>query len=188
MYTFAYPARIDQDGKRFLVTFPDFADAATDGATLDEAVTEASDVLATALIERIERGEAIPAPSAIGKDHTRIAPDATTAAKAALYLAVKDAKVSGRSLGRDLGIDPKEARRLLDPRQATKMPRLEEALAALGHEGELTVRPRLAAKATAKPVATKVRKASALTAKRKGQSAHPRRPSAMARRDALTRG
>src|SRR5207247_107091 len=105
-----------------------------------EALAEASDVLSTALIERIERHEDIPEPSGVAKDLVRVSPDATTAAKTALYLAFRAAPISGRDLGRKLGIDAKEARRLLAPREVTKLPRIERALAALGQQLEISVR------------------------------------------------
>lgn len=161
MRTFAYPARIEADeGGRLLVTFPDFPDAATDGADLTEALAEAADVLSTALIERLDREEAIPAASEVTAAMVRVAPDATTAAKTALYLAFKAAGISGRELGRRLGIDAKEARRLLAPREVTKLPRIEQALAALGQHLEIVVydAPREEAKPATKRAARQVRK------------------------------
>ena len=45
--TYNYPAEVerDEDG-RYVITFPDFGWGATDGATLDEALAEARDLLA----------------------------------------------------------------------------------------------------------------------------------------------
>jgi hypothetical protein len=41
---FEYPARVEQDSAGFyLVTFPDFPEAATDGRSLSEALAEATD-------------------------------------------------------------------------------------------------------------------------------------------------
>ena len=50
--TFNYPAEVerDEDG-RYVVSFPDFGWGATDGANLDEALSEARD-----LLRRTDRG------------------------------------------------------------------------------------------------------------------------------------
>jgi predicted RNase H-like HicB family nuclease len=52
----AYPATItpDEDG-RYVVRFPDLTGAVTDGATLAEALSEASDALSEALAAAIDR-------------------------------------------------------------------------------------------------------------------------------------
>jgi antitoxin HicB len=54
------------------------------------------------------------------------------AAKAALYLAMREAKMSNVELARKLGCDEKEVRRMLDPRHPTKLLRIKEALDVLG--------------------------------------------------------
>jgi antitoxin HicB len=57
---------------------------------------------------------------------------ALMAAKAALYLALREASITRRELAARLGCDEKEVRRLLDPRHPSKLPRLQRALAQLG--------------------------------------------------------
>ena len=57
---------------------------------------------------------------------------APMAAKAALYLAMREAKISNVELARRLGCDEKEVRRMLNPRHATKLPRIQAALEILG--------------------------------------------------------
>jgi len=57
---------------------------------------------------------------------------APMAAKAALYLAMRQAGVTNVQLAEKLGCDEREIRRMLDPRHATKLPRIKEALAVLG--------------------------------------------------------
>ena len=54
------------------------------------------------------------------------------AAKAALYLAMREAGMTNVQLSRKLGCDEKEVRRMLDPRHPTKLPRIKEALDVLG--------------------------------------------------------
>jgi len=63
----------------------------------------------------------------------------TTALKAAVYLSLRDQKVSKSELARRMNLDEKEARRMLNPRHATKVPTLERALAVLGRRAEIEV-------------------------------------------------
>ena len=60
--TFNYPAEVEQDPQgRYVVTFPDFGWGATDGATRDEALAEAKDLLRELLATTIRDGEGLPA-------------------------------------------------------------------------------------------------------------------------------
>jgi len=59
--------------------------------------------------------------------------------RAAVYLAVRKPGVSKSELARRLGVNEKEARRMLDPRHSTKVPALEHALHGLGKRVELRV-------------------------------------------------
>ena len=54
------------------------------------------------------------------------------AAKAALYLAMGEAKISNSELAKRLHCDEKQVRRMLDPRHVTKLPRIQKALELLG--------------------------------------------------------
>jgi antitoxin HicB len=53
-------------------------------------------------------------------------------AKAALYLAVREAGIRRATLARRLGISETEVRHMLDPRHSTTLSRIEAGLAALG--------------------------------------------------------
>jgi antitoxin HicB len=130
---FIYPAKIEDDGNgNLLVIFRDIPFAATEGETLDDALTQAADCLEEAIASCIADDEDIPEPSRPKKGEYRIMLPAQTAAKAALYIAVRDKGVSNSELARRIGVDEKEVRRMLDPKHATKLPRIEAALAALG--------------------------------------------------------
>jgi antitoxin HicB len=59
---------------------------------------------------------------------------AQLATKAALYLALCQAGIAQVELASRLHCDEKEVCRLLDPRHASKLSRLESALAALGQQ------------------------------------------------------
>ena len=60
----SYPAEIerDEDG-RYTVVFPDFGWGATDGASRDEALIEARDLLRELIAATIREGEDLPEPS-----------------------------------------------------------------------------------------------------------------------------
>jgi antitoxin HicB len=132
---FVYPADVERDEVGyFLVTFPDFSEAGTDGETLEEALIEATDCLAEAVAGRIARAEHIPKASRKQRGQYAIAIPAHIAAKAALYLAMKETGIDKSDLARRLGCDVKELRRLLDPKQPAEIQRIQEALAAIGQE------------------------------------------------------
>lgn len=130
---FIYPAKIQDDGAGgFLVTFRDIPFAATEGATLDDALNQAVDCLEEAVASCIDDGDFIPEASNPRKGEYKIMLPAQTAAKTALYIAIKSAGISKSELARRMGVDEKEVRRMLDPRHATKLPRIEAALSVLG--------------------------------------------------------
>ena len=66
--TYNYPAEIecDEDG-RYVVSFPDFGWGATDGATLEEALGEARDLLRELIATTMREGHGLPEPSRAGK-------------------------------------------------------------------------------------------------------------------------
>ena len=76
--THAYPAEIkrDEDG-RYIVTFPDFGWGATDGATEDEALSEARDLLRELIATTIRESKELPEPSHAGKRRPLLEPSGT---------------------------------------------------------------------------------------------------------------
>lgn len=138
---YAYPASLSRDRSgRYVVRFPDLPEALTDGADKEEALAEAVDCLSEALMGRIADGEEIPAPSRPMRNQYEVTPDPTVVLKAALYSAARAKRVTAASLARQLRIDHKEARRLLDPRHPSKFPRLAAALDTLGYKVSIAVR------------------------------------------------
>jgi len=130
---YTYPASVVRDDAGFyLVTFPDFPEAATDAESREKALDEATDALEEAIAGRMNRGDAIPHPSARKARQALVPVPAQMAVKAALYIAVKEAGIRNTELAKRLGADEKEIRRLLDPHHRSKLPRLEAALEAMG--------------------------------------------------------
>lgn len=138
---YAYPVVLstDDDG-RVVADFPDLDGAATDGADRAEALAEAADCLEEAIAGCMARRENIPSTSA-AKGRPVVTPGAVISAKAALYMAMRTQGVSNSALARTLDCAEGEVRRMLDPRHATKIGRLEESLAALGKRLVVEIAP-----------------------------------------------
>jgi len=132
--TFAYPARFERGDRPgvFVITFRDVPEAITQGNGLSDALWQAADCMEEAIAGRISGGREIPKGSRARHGERLIPVPAPMAAKAALYLAMGDAGMTNVQLARKLGCDEKEVRRLLNPRQPTKLPRIKEALEVLG--------------------------------------------------------
>ena len=137
---FTYPVDLqpDEDG-RVVARVRDVTGAVTDGTDRPEALLLAHDALEEALCAAMAGHEDIPWPSP-ARGRPVVAPGTLVAAKAALYEAMRDAKISNVELGRRMGVSEVEVRRLLDPRHNSKIGRLDEALAALGKRVILEVR------------------------------------------------
>jgi antitoxin HicB len=136
---FAYPVDLkpDRDGG-FVVSFPDLPEALTSGNDRADALAEASDCLEEALASRIADKEPIPLPSP-ARGRPLVAPGAVIAAKAALHTALRESGLTNVAFAASFGCQENEVRRMLDPRHATKIGRLEEALARLGKRLIVTV-------------------------------------------------
>jgi len=141
MQQFTYPVILTPDkvAGGFVVTCRDVPEVVTQGETAEEAIGEAQGALEAAIEMRIEDGMAIPVPSAKKRGEHFAALPVGTAMKAALYVSMQEQNVSKAELARRLGLDEKEARRMLDPKHGTKVPALERALHALGKRVELVV-------------------------------------------------
>lgn len=128
----SYPATLenDEDG-RVVVTFRDLVGAQTDGADRLEALDEAQDCLREAVAATLRHKEPLPEASPPQPGEVMVPLPLPMAAKVVLILAARDAGLGPRGLAAELGCDPKEAQRLLDPDHATRIERLTEAIRAL---------------------------------------------------------
>ena len=134
MRTFLYPARFKRGDKSgvLVITFRDVPEAITQGRGEKDAIWQAADCLEEAIAGRIADGRDIPKASRAARGERLIPIPAPMAAKAALYLAIREAGITNVQLARKLGCDEKEVRRMLDPRHPTKLPRIKEALDVFG--------------------------------------------------------
>lgn len=141
MSTFSYPAKFTagSDG-RVLVEFADLPRVATDGKDEREAMEEAMDALGSDLSIRLSRREEIPAPTPAKRGQRQVSVPLWLAPKLALYLAMRDQRVSNCELARRLGLHERVVRRMLDPNHATRAEKIQAALAALGKQVTVEVR------------------------------------------------
>jgi len=136
---FNYPVKLTKQKEGgYLVQFPDLPEAITQGENIEDALNEAMDCLEEAIAHRITKKLDIPAPSQ-RKKCKYVALPAIFIAKTALYLAMREKKLSNTSLAKKLDCDEKEVRRLIDPHYNSKLPRIEQALNLLGKRLEIHI-------------------------------------------------
>lgn len=114
----------------FVVTLPDFPEAVTQGESVEDAMEQAIDCLDEAVAARINDREPIPVPSVQGDLY--VEPSFDIAAKAAIYAAVREQKLTISALARRLEVGETEVRRLLDPYHQTRPARLDKVARKLG--------------------------------------------------------
>lgn len=139
---FEYPATFKPEGSSVIIAFRDIPEAITFANADEDPIEEAAGALQAALEVRIERDDEIPPPSSPRRGERLIAVPVETALKAALLLAMREQRKSKSSIAKDLEVDEKVVRRMLDPRHATKSDRLLHALAKLGKHPVVEVRER----------------------------------------------
>ena len=134
MQSFMFHAEFEKGARRgIVVSFPDVPEAITQGDDMEDARVMAEDALGLALLTYPERGLPLPKPRARGKGLIAVAVAPDMAAKLAVLEAFRTADITKSELARRIGKNEKEVRRILDPRHATKLATLTEALNALGH-------------------------------------------------------
>ncbi len=116
----------------YVVTCRDLPELITQGESVAEALAEAADAMDEVFAAYMQNKRDFPAPSKMRRREYSVSPPVGTVAKAALYVAMREACVTNVQLAKRLGVDEKEVRRLLDPHYASKLPRLAQAVATLG--------------------------------------------------------
>ncbi|MFN0167420.1 MAG: type II toxin-antitoxin system HicB family antitoxin [Bryobacteraceae bacterium] len=133
MFVFTYPTifKRDEDG-RFLVSFPDFPTAHTDGGDFNEAMEEAIDCLGSTIAFAMADKVEVPKPSPLKRRHKAVPVPLWIVAKLALYWAIRELGVSQSELARRLHVRETVVRRMLDPNHDTRPEKIQAALEALG--------------------------------------------------------
>ena len=134
----AYPAKFQPEPEGgYTVTFPDFGFGATYGATRDEALRQAADLLETIVANVLAEGWDLPAPSA-ARGHPLVLLDPLVAVKAELYREMRAAGVTKAELARRMGIAPQQAQRLFDTNHLSRLDQIAAAFTALGRRLVMT--------------------------------------------------
>jgi antitoxin HicB len=130
MFTYAVALTPAEEGG-FIVTFPDVPGAITEGDDTEEALARAVDALETMFIGLMDSRKDLPLPSAPQNRPTITLPP-ISAAKVALYRAMREAGITKAALARRLGVPIAQLDRLLDLRRSSRMEQLDSALRSLG--------------------------------------------------------
>ncbi len=126
-----YPAVLEaQEGAGWLVRFPDLDDTFTEGASREEALFNAGEVLSAMLSWRLDNDRPIPEPTPDLSEAVYIAPDART--QSALLIRRARGERSLADIARVLQTTWPAAERLEDPRHWPSLRQLDRAAAALG--------------------------------------------------------
>lgn len=142
MERFEYAVKLtpaDEGG--FVVTCRDLPQLITQGDDLAHALAEAADAMDEVVAAYMQGNLSFPVPSKLRRGEHVVSPPAETVAKAALYVAMKEAGITKVQLAMRLGVDEKEVRRLLDPHYGSKLPRIAQAVSALGRRLVIGLEP-----------------------------------------------
>lgn len=142
MIRFQYPVLLtpaDEGG--YVVTCRDLPELVTQGESIDDALEQAADAMDEVFATYLTEGLDLPPRSKVRRREHLVAPPAEAVAKAALYVAMRQAGISKVQLAKRLGVDEKEVRRLLDPHYGSKLPRIAKAISLLGQRLVIGLEP-----------------------------------------------
>jgi len=129
---FEYPIDLKKEIGIFFVAFPDVPEAHTLGDTKEEALDYAVEALEAGLSFYVDEGKPLPKPSA-KRGRLTVGPTVKGSMKLGIYQAMKESGLRKADLARRLNCHPMQVDRLLDLTHSSRIERLEEAFAALGH-------------------------------------------------------
>jgi antitoxin HicB len=130
----AYSCKIEkQSDKKFLVVFPAFEEACTEGETYEEALFNAEEILTLTLEGRLEEGMTIPAPIVnVNKEEELIYPSPRL--QAALLVKLSRGQETLANLARTLETSWPSVARLENPHHWSSLKQLSKTASALGHK------------------------------------------------------
>ncbi len=134
----AYPAKFTKDGDGVMISFRDLAHALTGAYGDEDPMFMARDCIDEAIAGLVEDGEEVPEPSNLRGSECLVPVSPLLAAKVMLARGMKEHKVTKSALARALGKDPREVRRILEPRSATHMGTMTTALGKVGFMPAMT--------------------------------------------------
>ena len=137
--SFPVTLRTDEVDGGLTATFHDLPEAITQGENIEDVLNEAADCLEEAIANRVIRRLPIPTPSEANENEYLITTPLQTSFKASIWLAMQEKDINQTQLAKNLNVDEKEVRRILNPSHNTKLETLERSLLALGKRPVLYV-------------------------------------------------
>ena len=132
MHDFYYPVELQKDDNNtFLVTFPDFPEAATFGETKEDALFHAEDCLEEVVSGYMAAKKDIPKPS-VAKGRSMVSLTPLAEAKLLIYLSMREKKMTKAELARRLHWKFPQVDRLLKLHHKTEFSSIAAALEVLG--------------------------------------------------------
>ena len=137
----SYPIKLANDENDTVIAqFPDVPEAVTVGADDSEALQWAQDALIVALTGYIEGRRDIPLPSKPKKGQKNVYLPPQMTMKLAIYQGMRDQGITQAALGKRLGVDGRQVRRILDLDHNTSLSHLILSLKCLGKELVIDIR------------------------------------------------
>ncbi len=137
----SYPVLLTPDKNGTVIAeFPDIPEALTVGADNSKALEWAQDALVVALSGYMDERRDIPMPSLPVQDQRTIPLPPQIAMKLSIYQGMRDQGITQAALGKRMGIDGRQVRRILDLDHNTSLYSLVGALKALGKELVIDIR------------------------------------------------
>jgi antitoxin HicB len=129
---YEYPAKIRRGKSVYVIEFTDVPEARVEAPTVRAAEKKAIKALTDQLVEYAQARLPIPRPSPFTEDQFAVPVSLLLAAKLSLYQALNRSRLTKNALAKKLGVTEAIVRRLLDPGHASRIDRIQAALAVLG--------------------------------------------------------
>ena len=123
-----------QDDGKFLITFPDFSEAFTEGSTYEEAIFNAEEVLNLTLEGRMEEGISIPLPALDVDKKEEVLVFPSLRIQAALLVKFSRGDHTLADLARSLETSWPSVARLEDPQHWSSLKQLSKAATVMGQK------------------------------------------------------
>lgn len=122
------------------VFFPDVPEAISAGSNQTEALQHAVDALVVALCAYLENGQSLPIPQRPKRGQPVVRVPPCVALKLAIHQAMRIQELTPALLAKQLNLNDRQIKRLLDLRHESRWSQLEAVLATLGLQMAIQVK------------------------------------------------